>query len=155
MEKNWWWRWTVERPAALGDWLWLVLVVLPADFLDRLTFRKVVALLLPLAILTIAFAHNVPLPPEVLFLGDAFAYLDVLTILLMLAALGRARQLLYVVHIALANAARSLAKALVPETRRTDARHRRARDEGGRKRPPRGSTGSEGDGFLFPCGAPA
>ena len=60
--------------------------MLPADFLDRLTFRNAVALLLPLAILTIAFAHNVPLPPEVLFLGDALAYLDVLTIFLMLAA---------------------------------------------------------------------
>ena len=149
MKKNWWWRWTVERPAAFGDWLWLVLVVLPADFLDRLTFRKAVALLLPLAILTIAFAHNVPLPPEVLFLGDALAYLDVLTIFLMLAAFGRARQLVYVVQEVLANAARSLA----PKIRRADSRHRRARGEG--KRSARGSTGSEEDGFLFPCGAPA
>jgi hypothetical protein len=33
MKKNWWWRWTVERPAAFGDWLWLVLVVQPANFL--------------------------------------------------------------------------------------------------------------------------
>ena len=153
MKKNWWWRWTVERPAALGDWLWRVLVVLPADFIDRLTFRKAVGLLLPVAILTIAFAHNVPPPPEVLFLGDALAYLDVLTIFLMLAALGRARQLLYVVQVALANAARSLAKALAPETRRADSRHRRARGE--RKQSPRGPTGSEEDGFLFPCGAPA
>lgn len=153
MKKNWWWRWTVERPAAFGDWLWLVLVVLPADFLDRLTFRKAVALLLPVAILTIAFAHNVPLPPEVLFLGDALAYLDLLTIFLMLAALGRARQLLYAVQYALGNAARWLAKALARP--RADSRHRRAHSESSRKRSPRGSAKAEEDGFLFPCGAPA
>jgi hypothetical protein len=75
----------------LGDGLWLVLVVPPADFLDRLMLRKVIA---PMAILTIAFARNVPLPPEVVVLGDALAYLDVLTIFLTLAALGRLRQLL-------------------------------------------------------------
>src|SRR5262245_23764079 len=137
MKKNWWWKWTVERPAAFGDWLWLVLVVLPADFLDRLTFRKAVALLLPVAILTIAFAHNVPLPPEVLFLGDAFAYLDVLTIFLMLVALGRAKELLYIVQHAFLNAARRLTKGLVLKSWRVDARHRRARGENGRKHPPR------------------
>src|SRR5215472_5276504 len=87
MKKNWWWTWTVERPAAFGDWLWLMLVVLPADLLNRLTVRKAIAFI-PVVVLILAFAHNIPLPPEILFLGDALAYFDVLTIIFLLAARG-------------------------------------------------------------------
>src|ERR1700677_2737526 len=95
MRDDWWWRWTVEKPAAIGDQLWLGLVVRVAEFLDRLTIRRVVALI-PLAILVIAFVHNVPLPPEILFLGDALAYLDVLTFIALLASFARASAVLYI-----------------------------------------------------------
>jgi hypothetical protein len=125
MKKNWWWRWTVERPAALGDWLWRLLVVLPADFLDRLTIRKIIAFV-PLVIFIIAFAHNIPLPPEIVFLGDALAYLDVLTILFLLAAMGRAGAILYFVRQIFGSASRILAGAVAPILRRIDIRHRRA-----------------------------
>jgi hypothetical protein len=54
MRGDWWWRWTVEKPAAFGDQLWLALVVRVAEFLDRLTIRRVLALV-PLVILAIAF----------------------------------------------------------------------------------------------------
>jgi len=39
MWKALWQKWTIDRPAALGDWLWDVLVVQLAAFLDRLTLR--------------------------------------------------------------------------------------------------------------------
>ena len=133
MKKNWWWRWTVERPAAFGDWFWLVLVVLPADFLDRLTLRKIIAFV-PVVILAIAFAHNIPLPPEILFLGDALAYLDILTIVFLLAAIGRAGAILYFVRQVVGNTARALAKALMPAIRRADFRHRRGNGAITRKR---------------------
>jgi hypothetical protein len=133
MKKNWWWRWTVERPAAFGDWLWLVLVVLPADFLDRVTIRKVIAFV-PVVILAIAFAHNIPLPPEILFFGDALAYLDILAIAFLLASIGRAGAILYFVRQMAWNAARRLAKALTPMIRRADSRHRRANSAIGRRR---------------------
>jgi hypothetical protein len=70
-------------------------------------------------ILIVAFAHNIPLPAENLFLGDALAYLDILTILCLVTAIARARQMV-------GNAARRLAKALVPIAPRTGSRHRRA-----------------------------
>jgi hypothetical protein len=125
MKKNWWWRWTVERPAAFGDWLWLVLVVQPANFLNRLTLRKVIAFI-PVVILIVAFAHNIPLPAEVLFLGDALAYLDILTIVFLVTAIARAGTVLYFVRQMVGNAARRLAKAIAPIARRADSRHRRA-----------------------------
>jgi hypothetical protein len=133
MKKSWWRRWTVDRPAAFGDWLWLVLVVLPADFLDRLTIRKLLAFI-PFAILAIAIAHNVPLPPEILFLGDALAYLDILTLVFLLAALGRAGAILYLVRGMAAAATRRVANALAPALRRIDFRHRRARGAVGPRR---------------------
>ena len=133
VRKDWWWRWTVEKPAAFGDWLWLVLVVLPAEWLDRLTIRKMIALL-PIVAFAIAFTHNVPLPPEVVFLGDALAYLDILAIVLMLAAIGRASAILYFVRRMAEDAARRLARTLAPAIRRADPRHPRGHSAAGRKR---------------------
>jgi hypothetical protein len=125
MKNDWWWRWTVERPAALGDWLWLVLVIQPANFLNRITLRKVIAFI-PVVILIVAFAHNIPLPAEVLFLGDALAYLDILTILFLVTAIGRAGAVLYFVRQIVRNVGRRLAKAIEPIDRRADSRHQRA-----------------------------
>jgi hypothetical protein len=125
MKKNWWWRWTVEKPAAFGDWLCLVLVVMPAELLDRLTLRKAIALI-PIVILVIAFAHNIPLPPEILFIGDALAYLDILTIVFLLAAIGRAGAILYIVRNGVGDAVRRLSLAVAFVARRVDGRHRRA-----------------------------
>jgi hypothetical protein len=152
IKKSWWWTWTVERPAAFGDWLWLILVVLPAEFLDRLTLRKVIAFL-PLAIFAIAFAHNIPLPPEVVFVGDALAYLDILTILFLLTAIGRAGTLLYFVRQAVGSMARWLAQTLPVMVRRSDSRHSRARRESGRKCLSRWFGRSEDDGVPLVWGA--
>jgi hypothetical protein len=154
MKKNGWRRWTVERPAAFGDWLWLVLVVLPADWLDKLTWRKIIAFI-PVIVLAIAIAHNVPLPPEILFLGDALAYLDMLTILLLLAAIGRVGAILYFVRQMVGNAARGLAKALTPAIRRADPRHRRANNTAGRNRLLGPSKKSDDDRGPLLWGVPA
>ena len=43
--KNWWRKWSYEIPLAFGDALWEVLVVQFADFLSRLTVRRVLELL--------------------------------------------------------------------------------------------------------------
>jgi hypothetical protein len=133
VKKSWWWKWTVERPAAFGNWLWLVLVVLPAEYLDRLTWRKALALI-PLAIFAIAVAHNIPLPPEILLLGDTLAYLDLWTMVILLAATGRAGAILYLVRQIVGNVARLAARTLTPIIRQIDFRHRRARKALGRKR---------------------
>jgi hypothetical protein len=39
--KDWWQKLTIDWPCALGDWLWVLLVVAPAKFIDGLTRRRV------------------------------------------------------------------------------------------------------------------
>ena len=53
MWRELWQKWTIDKPAALGDWLWDVFVVQLAALLDKLTLRKVIALI-PLVILIVA-----------------------------------------------------------------------------------------------------
>jgi hypothetical protein len=97
MWKLFWRKWSVDRPAALGDWLWRIFVVELAAFLDRLTWRQVIAFV-PVLILLLAYAHNIPLPPEALLLSDMLAYIDVYSIMLLIGLLGRAATILYVVR---------------------------------------------------------
>src|SRR5580704_13271952 len=97
MWKQFWRKWTVDKPAALGDWLWEVLVVELAAFLDRLTWRQVIAFV-PVLILLLAYAHNIPLPPEALLVSDMLAYIDVYSIILLVGLLGRAATILYIVQ---------------------------------------------------------
>ena len=75
-----WQTWTIDKPAALGDWLWQILVVDLAAFLDRLTLRRVVALI-PVVILVLAYLHRIPLPPELMLLGDLLAYIDIFSMI--------------------------------------------------------------------------
>jgi hypothetical protein len=129
MWKDLWQKWTIDKPAALGDWLWDVFVVQLVALLDRLTLRKVIALV-PLVILIVAYAHRIALPPEVALLGDVLAYIDVLSVLLLLNVLGRAATIFFVVKEARAILAR-LASGLVERMQRVDFRHRR---DGAKKR---------------------
>ena len=71
--KQWWRRWTYEVPLAIGDALWEVLVVQLAALLDRLTVRKVIAFI-PVAIIILAYYHRIPIPPELILVGDFLAY---------------------------------------------------------------------------------
>src|ERR1700760_979163 len=97
MWKQLWREWTIDRPAALGDWLHQILVVELAALLDRLTLRQVIAFI-PVVILVIAYAHSIPIPPELMLVGDLLAYLDIFSILLLLSVIGRVSAILYVVR---------------------------------------------------------
>jgi hypothetical protein len=97
MRKQFWRTWMVDRPAMFGDWLWQVFVVDLAALLDRLTWRQVIAFV-PVIILLLAYAHNIPLPPEGLLLSDMLAYIDVYSMILLVGLLGRAATILYVVR---------------------------------------------------------
>ncbi len=92
-----WRKWTIDKPAAFGDWLYQVLVVELAALLDRLTLRQVIAFI-PVVILVIAYAHSIPLPPELLLVGDLLAYLDIFSIVLLLSVIGRVSAILYIVR---------------------------------------------------------
>jgi hypothetical protein len=88
MFKRFWKKWTIDKPAAFGDLLWDVLVVQLAAFLDRLTMRRVIALI-PVVILIVAYAHSIPIPPELMLVGDLLAYIDIFSVILLLSILSR------------------------------------------------------------------
>jgi hypothetical protein len=140
MWKQMWRKWTIDRLAAFGDRLWEMLVVEPAAFLDRLTLRQVIAFI-PVVILVVAYAHSIPIPPELLLVGDVLAYIDIFSIILLLSLIGRAAPILYVVRLA-AQHLLELARQARAGLRRPDLRHRRA---GGARKPRRSIVRAEKD----------
>ncbi|MBR0836594.1 hypothetical protein JQ612_25685 [Bradyrhizobium manausense] len=139
--KQWWRRWTYEVPLAIGDALWDVLVVQLAALLDRLTVRKVIAFI-PVVILIGAYYHSIPIPPELMLIGDFLAYIDIFSALFLLGVLSRITTILFVVKQAAARIA-SLGGDVVARMQRFDVRHRRQR--GAPVRPRRKSESSEDD----------
>jgi hypothetical protein len=73
--ENWWRKRSYEVPLAFGDALWEVLVVQFADFLSRLTVRRVLEFA-AIAILVMAFAQTAPIDLAFLFAGDTLMYLE-------------------------------------------------------------------------------
>ena len=128
MWKTLWQKWTSEKPAALGDLLWDVFVVQLAALLDRLTLRKVIALI-PIVILILAYDHQIPLPPTLMLVGDLLAYIDIFSMLFLLGVLSRIETISFMMKQATARAAR-LVSGLLEGVQRLDFRHRR---EGGAK----------------------
>ena len=139
--KQWWRRWTYEVPLAIGDALWEVLVVQLAALLDRLTVRKVIAFI-PVVILVLAYYHRIPIPPELMLVGDFLAYIDIFSVLILLGMLSRVTTILFVVKQAAARIATFVGNAAA-HLRRLDIRHRRQR--GAATRPHRTPDRSEDD----------
>ena len=139
--KHWWRKWTYEVPLAIGDALWEALVVQLAALLDRLTVRKVIAFI-PVVILVWAYYHRIPIPPELMLVGDFLAYIDIFSVLFLVGVLSRVTTILFVVRQAAARIA-SLAGSVVARAQRLDARHRRA--TGATTRPRRKPARSEDD----------
>lgn len=131
MWKALWKKWTIDKPAVLGDWLWEVLVIQLAAFLDRLTLRRMIAFI-PVIILVVAYYHSIPLPPELMLVGDLLAYIDIFSVLLLLGILSRAATILYIIKQVTARAT-ALASSIMMKARRLDFRHRRQHSTG-RKR---------------------
>jgi hypothetical protein len=88
--KNWWRKWTYEVPLAFSDALWAVCVVQFADFLSRLTIRKVLEFFV-IAMLAMAFAQTFPIDLAILFAGDTLMYLEILVALRLAAGRGALR----------------------------------------------------------------
>jgi hypothetical protein len=139
--KQWWRRWTYEVPLAIGDALWEVLVVQLAALLDRLTVRKVIAFI-PVVILIGAYYHSIPIPPELMLIGDFLAYIDIFSVLFLVGVLSRVTTILFVVKQATARIA-SLAAGVASRMQQLDVRHRRQR--GTPTRPRRKQDRSEDD----------
>ncbi|WP_249140301.1 MULTISPECIES: hypothetical protein [Bradyrhizobium] len=131
--KTLWRTWTIDKPAAFGDFLWEVLVVQLAALLDRLTLRKIIAFI-PVVILVLAYYHRIPIPPELMLVGDFLAYIDIFTVVFLLGVLSRVTTILFVIKQAAARA-RELAVSLLAMVQRLDVRHRREGGARNRTRP--------------------
>ena len=129
MWKQLWKKWTLDKPAAFGDLLWEVFVVQLAAFLDRLTLRQIIAFI-PVLILVLAYAHSIPIPPELMLIGDVLAYIDIYSAIFLLGIMSRAATILFTLKQTAAHAVR-LASNLLAGLQRLDFRHRR---EGGARR---------------------
>ncbi len=128
MWKQFWKTWTIDKPAAFGDWLWDVLVVQLAAWLDRLTLRRIIAFI-PVLILILAYLHHIPIPPELMLLGDLLAYIDIFSAIFLLSILSRFSTAMFVMKQFSARVLR-LASSAMTRMRWLDYRHRR---EGGAK----------------------
>ena len=135
MWKMLWQKWTIDRPAILGDWLWDVLVVQLAAFLDRLTVRRAIAFI-PGIILVLAYCHSIPIPPELMLLGDLLAYIDIFSVLFLLGILSRAATILFITRRVAASVGR-LASSIITKAQRLGFWRRREHRSKGRK-PQRG-----------------
>jgi hypothetical protein len=89
-----WQNWTVDRPAAFGDWLWIVFVVQFADFLNRLTLRRVLEII-AITALALALIQTFPIDLAFLFAGDTLMYLEIVTLTSLVTANLRVRALLH------------------------------------------------------------
>ena len=91
--KNWWRKWSYEIPLAFGDALWDVLVVQLADFLSRLTIRRVLEFIV-IAVLVMAFVQSLPIDLAILFAGDTLTYLEIAVIIRLSAGRELLREML-------------------------------------------------------------
>jgi hypothetical protein len=131
MWKQLWKKWTLAKPAAFGDLLWEVFVVQFAAFLDRLTLRQVIAFT-PVLILVLAYAHSIPIPPELMLLGDVLAYLDIYAVVLLIGMMSRFSTVVFVLKQASAHAGESPAICWPPRRGSISATAARAARKAGR-----------------------
>lgn len=144
MWKAFWQKWTIDKPAAFGGLLWDVLVVQLAALLDRVTFRDVIAFI-PVVILVWAYAHHIPLPPELMLVGDLLAYIDIFSVLFLVGVLSRFATIVFIVRQASARAT-GLARSLLKRVQ--DLRHRREARTRNRKRLTESARDDDGEGAV-------
>ena len=149
MKRGRWRKWTVDKPAAFGDWLWDVFVVQLAAALDRVTARDVIAFI-PVVILIFAYLHRIPIPPELMLVGDLLAYIDVFAMVFLFSMIARVGVILYVLKRTI-DFAIGLVGGALTRLRRLDFRHRRANGGSHGKRGSNQAKHSDGDDL--PAGA--
>jgi hypothetical protein len=147
MWKALWQKWTIDKPAALGDFLWDIFVVQFAAWLNKLTLRRVIACI-PIVILVIAYDHKIPIPPTLMLVGDLLAYIDIFAALFLIGILTRTTTILFVVRQAMARVA-GLFGGLQERMQRLDFRHRREGSSRNRKRSTGRAKDDDGEDFAL------
>jgi hypothetical protein len=85
MKQSWWQKLTIDWPCALGDWLWVMLVVEPARLIDGLTRRRVLHII-GLILLVIFFQQVVAMDLTFLFGVDLGLLMEVSAAVFILVA---------------------------------------------------------------------
>jgi hypothetical protein len=129
MFKQLWKKWTVDKPAAFSDLLWEIFVVQLAAWLDRLTLRQIIAFI-PVVILGLAYYHRIPIPPELMLVGDVLAYIDIFSVILLLSIVGRMTAFWLFAKQAAEHAAKSAGRVLVSVQRLDFCRQREGNMKG-------------------------
>jgi len=111
--KDWRQKLTIDWPCALGDWLWVMLVVAPANFIDGLTRRRVLHLL-GFILLLVFFQQVVMFDLTFLFGLDLGLLMEVSAAIFVLSAYNQARTIV--------NAPWRMLKAAIRMVRRGRAR---------------------------------
>jgi hypothetical protein len=91
--KDWRQKLTIDWPCALGDWLWAMLVIAPAKFIDGLTRRRVLHIL-GFILLLIFFQQVVMFDLTFLFGLDLGVLMEVSAAIFVLAARQQFRTLM-------------------------------------------------------------
>ena len=150
--KNWWRKWSYEIPLAFGDALWEVLVVQFADFLSRLTIRRVLEFI-AIAILVMAFAQTAPIDLAFLFAGDTLMYLEFVVMVRLIAGKEHFQQMLRLAA-RLARFAMRVSRTAVSQPVSGINRLRERRNPARAVKPRRGADRSDdGEGFGIAWGA--
>jgi hypothetical protein len=86
--------------------------------------------------------HYIPLPPELMLVGDLLAYIDIFSVLFLLGVLSRIATIVFIVKQACARVT-ELANGLLKRVQ--DSRHRRATRARNRKRLPGSARDDDGE----------
>jgi len=149
--KNWWRKWSYEIPLAFGDALWEVLVVQFADFLSRLTVRRVLEFI-AIALLVMAFVQTAPIDLAFLFAGDTLMYLEFVVIVRLAA--GKAH-ILHALHLAarLVRFTAHMASGAIDRSMTAINRRRERRNPARPAKPRLSDPSDDGSGFAAAWGA--
>jgi len=122
---GWWWKLTVEWPAAVGDWLWKFLVTMPAASLKEMTVRRIFMFLALIAMIFILH-YAVPLDLAFAVAGDVLSYFEAIAIVGLFAARLRSREMRDGIIQLTKDAARRLARTIGGSAFRRHTARRRA-----------------------------
>jgi hypothetical protein len=90
MIRKLWRNLTIEWPAHLYDWLWFLLVIRPAEFLNGLLIKHIIWTA-GMLVLIVGFTQTFPIELAFIFAGDTMLYFEVVTSVMYFAAQARMR----------------------------------------------------------------
>lgn len=108
--RDWWQKLTIDWPCALGDWLWAMLVVEPAQLIDKITRRRALHII-GLILLVLFFQQVVAMDLTFLFGVDLGLLMEVSAAVFILVARQQIKTTVLVIRRSLISVRPSLLRA--------------------------------------------